>query len=96
MPLYERARLGARLNESGEWLLQQVKVALAEIRIGHEELTRWRGPGEYQVAIGALPMAAGVLVAQAVARILARRPELRITVKDGTYEALTQMLRNAS
>ena len=55
--LYERTRLGTRLNESGEWLLQQVKVALAEIRVGHEELARWRGQVALHVAIGSLPMA---------------------------------------
>jgi LysR family transcriptional regulator of gallate degradation len=93
--LYERTRLGARLNESGEWLLQQVKVAQAEIRVGHEELARWRGHSEPQVAIGSLPMATDVLVPQAVAQALSARPELRITVKDGTYEALTRLLRNA-
>ena len=93
--LYERTRLGARLNESGDWLLQQVKVALAEIRIGHEELARWRGLGESQVSIGALPMASDVLVPQAVAQVLVRRPELRIAVKDGTYESLIRLLRNA-
>lgn len=94
-PLYERTRLGARLNESGEWLLQQVKLALAEIRVGHEELARWRGQGESQVAIGALPMASDVLVPQAVAQTLAASSALRVTVKDGTYESLTRLLRNA-
>ena len=93
--LYERTRLGARLNDSGAWLLQQVKVALAEIRVGHEELARWRGQGESQVAIGALPMASDVLVPQAVAQTLAARAALRITVKDGTYESLTHLLRTA-
>jgi LysR family transcriptional regulator of gallate degradation len=93
--LYERTRLAARLNEPGEWLLQQVKVALAEIRVGHEELARWRGQGELQVAIGSLPMASDVLVPQAVAHVLGERPELRISVKDGTYESLTRLLRSA-
>lgn len=93
--LYDRTRLGARLNEPGEWLLQQVKVALAEIRVGHEELARWRGRGESQVAIGTLPMASDVLVPQAVAQALVQRPALRVTVKDGTYEALARLLRNA-
>lgn len=94
-PLYERTRLGARLNESGEWLLQQVKVALAEIRVGHEELARGRGLGESTVAIGSLPMASDVLVPQAVARSLMARPELRITVTEGTYESLARALRAA-
>ncbi|HVK33211.1 MAG TPA: LysR family transcriptional regulator [Burkholderiaceae bacterium] len=93
--LFERTRSGTRLNESGEWLLQQAKIALAEIRIGHEELARWRGQGSSQLAIGSLPMASDVLVPQAVALVLAQEPALRITVKDGTYESLTQLLRSA-
>lgn len=93
--LFERTRGGTRLNEAGEWLLQQAKIALAEIRIGHEELARWRGQGTSQLAIGSLPMASDVLVPQAVAQVLAQEPSLRITVKDGTYESLTQLLRRA-
>lgn len=97
-PLYERTRLGARLNDSGEWLLQQARVALAEIRVGREELVHQcgqRGQGGFQVAVGSLPMATDVLVPQAVAQALARQPELRITVKDGTYESLLRLLRHA-
>lgn len=93
--LFERTRSGTRLNESGEWLVQQAKIALAEIRIGHEELARWRGQGASQLAIGSLPMASDVLVPQAVAQALGQEPSLRITVKDGTYESLTQLLRSA-
>lgn len=93
--LYERTRVGTRLNESGEWLLQQVKVALAEIRVGQEELARWRGEGEAQITIGALPMATDVLVPQAVAHVLGVRPDLRVMVKEGTYESLIRLLRTA-
>jgi LysR family transcriptional regulator of gallate degradation len=93
--LFERTRNGTHLNEAGEWLLQQAKIALAEIRIGHEELARWRGQGASQLAIGSLPMASDVLVPQVVAQLLGAEPALRITVKDGTYESLTQLLRGA-
>jgi predicted TIM-barrel fold metal-dependent hydrolase len=89
-----RAHAPGRAPESGERLLQ-VKVALAEIRVGHEELARWRGQGASQVAIGSLPMASDVLVPQATALSLAGRDDLRITVKDGTYESLMQLLRRA-
>lgn len=93
--LFERTHGGMRLNEAGEWMLQQAKRALAEIRIGHEELGRWCGQGASQLAIGSLPMASDVLVPQAVALLLSRQPALRITVKDGTYESLTRLLRGA-
>ena len=74
---------------------QQAQLALAEIRIGHEELARWRGQGGTRVTIGTLPMAGDVLVSQAVALALGARSDLQLTVKDGTYESLTQMLRMA-
>ncbi|MES2941000.1 MAG: LysR family transcriptional regulator [Pseudomonadota bacterium] len=95
LPLFERTRVGARLNESGRWMLQQAQLALAEIRIGHEELARWRGQGRTQVTIGSLPMASDVLVPQAVAMGLGAGEGMELVVKDGTYEALAQMLRSA-
>jgi LysR family transcriptional regulator, regulator for genes of the gallate degradation pathway len=93
--LFERTSQGMRLNEAGEWMLQQAKIALAEIRIGHEELARWRGQVVSQLAIGSLPMASDVLVPQVVAHLLGLEPALRITVKDGTYESLRLLLRSA-
>ncbi len=92
IPLYERTRVGARLNGAGEWLLQHAKVALAEVRIGLQEIASPSGP---QVAVGALPMSSDVLVPQAVARALGRQPGMNILVKDGTYESLTRLLREA-
>ncbi|WP_298933486.1 LysR family transcriptional regulator [uncultured Ramlibacter sp.] len=95
MPLLERTRIGARLNESGRWMHQQAQLALAEIRVGHEELARWRGQGGTRVVIGTLPMASDVLVPQAVALAMGTASGIHFTVKDGTYESLTQMLRTA-
>ncbi|WP_420223351.1 LysR family transcriptional regulator [Pigmentiphaga litoralis] len=93
--LFERTRIGTRLNESGRWLLQHTQQALAEIRIGHEELARWRGLTGRHVSIGSLPMAGDVLVPRAAALALAAQPDLRLAVKDGTYDALIDMLRAA-
>ena len=95
LPLFERTRVGTRLNESGRWMLQQAQLALAEIRIAHEELARWRGEGRKSVTIGSLPMATDVLVPETVAAALRALPDVDVTVKDGTYEALTRMLRAA-
>lgn len=95
MRLFERTRLGTRLNEAGEWMLQQTQVALHELRVGHEELDRSCGRGAIHVTIGSMPMACDVLVPQATALSLAGRDDLRITVKDGTYESLMQLLRRA-
>lgn len=95
VPLFERTRVGTRLNEAGRWMHQQAQLALAEIRIGHEELANFRGRAGSRVAIGTLPMASDVLVPHAVALALSAQSNVHLTVKDGTYEALTQMLRVA-
>jgi LysR family transcriptional regulator of gallate degradation len=47
------------------------------------------------VSIGSLPMAGDVLVPRAAALALAAQPDLRLAVKDGTYDALIDMLRAA-
>lgn len=67
IPLFERTRVGTRLNESGRWLLMHARQAIAEIRIGHEELAHWRGLRGRRVSIGTLPMADDVLVPRASA-----------------------------
>jgi len=93
-PLFERSRRGTRLTDAGERLLRHAKLALAELRIAHDELAAFRGIAPGRVAIGALPMAADVLVPQALSRLFAAQPGLRVTVVDGTYEALLHQLRH--
>jgi LysR family transcriptional regulator of gallate degradation len=93
--LFERTRVGTRLNESGRWLLQHAQQAIDEIRIGHEELARWRGLGGRHVSIGSLPMAGDVLVPRAAALAIGAQTDVRLAVKDGTYAALVKMLRAA-
>lgn len=91
--LFERTRRGTRLTPAGELLLRHARLALAELRTGHEELAAFRGLAPGRVALGALPMAADVLVPQALARLFAQDPGLQVTVVDGTYEALMHQLR---
>ncbi|RZS78192.1 LysR family transcriptional regulator [Pigmentiphaga kullae] len=95
LPLFERTRVGTRLNESGRWLLLHGRRAVAEIRIGHEELARWRGLGGRRVSIGSLPMTGDVLVPRAAALAIGAESDLSLAIKGGTYEALTEMLRAA-
>lgn len=92
--LFERSRHGSHLTSAGEQVLRHVKLALAEVRIGHEEIDRFRGLSSARVAIGALPMASDVLVPQALSRLLRQRPGTVATVADGTYEALLHQLRH--
>jgi LysR family transcriptional regulator of gallate degradation len=92
--LLERSRRGTRMTEAGERVLHAVRLALAELRTGHDELATLSGASGGSVALGALPMTADVLVPQALARLFAARPGVTVTVADGTYEALLQQLRH--
>lgn len=92
--LLERSRHGTRLTDAGERVLQRVCLALAELRSGHDELAALLGGRRSQVAVGALPMTAELLVPQALLHLLASRPGLQVTVLDGTYEALVHRLRH--
>ena len=92
--LLERSRRGTRLTEAGERALHAVRLALAELRTGHDELAALSGASGGSVALGALPMTADVLVPQALSRLFAARPGVMVTVADGTYEALLLQLRH--
>ena len=95
--LFQRSQRGTRLTELGERVLLRAKLALAELRTGHDELAAFQGLGGVatgRVAVGALPMAADVLVPQALSRLFALQRGVRATVADGTYEALLHQLRH--
>ena len=92
--LFERSRRGTRLTEAGELLLQRARLALSELRSGQDELAAFRGLSPGRVTVGALPMTSDVLVPQSLTRLFAAEPGVRVTVVDGTYEALMQALRH--
>lgn len=92
--LFQRSVRGTRLTEAGEQVLRGAKLALAELRTGHEELAALRGLSPGRVAVGALPMASDVLVPQALAQLFAAQPGVMATVADGTYQALVHQLRH--
>lgn len=88
-----RSRRGTTLLPAGERLLRHARLATNELRIAYEELAGLLGSSGGFVAIGALPMAADVLVPQAIAGLAASDPQVRVKIVDGTYEALLQQLR---
>lgn len=94
MPLLQRSRRGSRLTDAGERMLLRAKLALAELRTGHDELAALCGRSAGRVAVGALPMACDVLVPQALSMLMQAQPGVQVTVVDGTYQALVHQLRH--
>lgn len=93
-PLLLRSPRGTRLSAAGDRVLLRAKLALAELRTGHDELALALGRAAGRVSIGVLPMASDVLFPRAMASLLAARPGVQVTVADGTYESLLQQLRH--
>jgi LysR family transcriptional regulator of gallate degradation len=90
--LFDRSRTGTRLTSAGERLLRHVGLAQAELRSAEDELAAFRGAAIGRLSVGALPMASEVLVPQALSQLFETDPGVRVTVVDGTYEALLHQL----
>lgn len=93
--LFHRTTAGVRLNSAGALVLRRVKLALAEFRLAAEDVAEYHGMVRGRVVVGSLPLSTGGLVPRAVQAVLARYPELNITIVDGTYDTLLHDLRHA-
>jgi LysR family transcriptional regulator of gallate degradation len=93
--LLERTTRGVRLTEPGEALLRRAKLALAELRVGQEEVASFRGQLRGRVVLGALPLSSSFLIPRAVTKLLDLHPEVHVTIVDGTYESLLYQLQCA-
>jgi LysR family transcriptional regulator of gallate degradation len=94
-PLFLKSVRGTRATESGEALLRRVKLAIAEARALEADVDAWRGTIRGRIVVGALPLTVSLLLPAAIEALLARHPEVDVTVVDGTYESLMRQLRSA-
>jgi DNA-binding transcriptional LysR family regulator len=92
-PLVLRERNGVRLTRAGEVLLRHAAVALeaideAERELGDQNTTRVR-----PVRLGAFASAAAGIVPRALERLARDRPDIALTLREGTSAVLTRALR---
>lgn len=93
VPLFSRTGRGAVPTPYGTLLVRHARDVIARMRLAGRELEDLRNGTGGTVAVGTLPSAAGGLVPDAIARLLADRPRLRVTITEGQHERLTGMLR---
>ncbi|MCS0631175.1 LysR substrate-binding domain-containing protein [Telluria mixta] len=93
--LVERTPRGVRLTGAGEILLRRIKLAFMELRVASEELASMQGVLQGRVTIAASPYASADLVPRAITQFLARHPQIKVTLVDGTHASLIYQLRNA-
>jgi LysR family transcriptional regulator of gallate degradation len=93
-PLFVRSsQAGLRLTETGTGLLSGCKLFLSELQQADEMLAALSGQMLGRLAIGTLPFSTAALLPRALDRVLQSLPSVQVTVIDGTYDTLIQLLR---
>jgi DNA-binding transcriptional LysR family regulator len=90
--LFERRSDGVRLTKSGMILLRHARVVLDEIAAAESELGGTL-PDVHEVRVGAFISAGAVLLPRALRALRDRRPDIRVTTREGTTPALVRALR---
>ncbi|WP_425071163.1 LysR family transcriptional regulator [Sagittula sp. S175] len=91
--LFERTSFGMVPVRACQDLAQAARLAFTEFDQAESELADFDGREVGRIVIGALPLSRSVVLPQALARFRLLRPKQRITVIDGTYDALLARLR---
>jgi LysR family transcriptional regulator of gallate degradation len=91
--LFEKSARGFLIpTEFAEVLARKVKLALAEIRAGLDELTSLGGEIQGEVIIGAAPRARAILLPRIAAQVRRKHPNLTLSMRYDSYAALERGL----
>ena len=92
--LYKKSAQGIELSRQGQILVQQIKLAFAELTQGLAEVAALAGEETGQIVVGAMPLSRHYLLPAAINAFASERPEVEVHVVDGPYEELLQGLRH--
>lgn len=91
--LLVRDRGGVRLTPQGAFFHGRAQASLAALQDGLDGLSPEGGARRMRLRVGALPTVAAGLLPEVVRDLLARAPDLRLTIADGAHAHLTGLLR---
>jgi len=95
-PLVVRRGKFVITTEAGSQLAREFRLAQVELEAGLSEIEALRGHETRRIAIGAMPLSRARILPVAVARFLARRPQVKLTIVEGSRAELVEPLRNGS
>ncbi|EIZ78534.1 LysR family transcriptional regulator [Novosphingobium sp. Rr 2-17] len=95
-PLVVRRGKFVITTEAGTSLAREFRLAQVELEAGISEIQALRGYETRSIAIGAMPLSRARILPLAVARFLARRPQVRLRIVEGSRAELVEPLRNGS
>lgn len=92
--LAERRGRGLMLTRAGVALARRLRLALAELRQGLEEIAELRGQESGRILIGAMPLSRARLLPLAITRFRCDFPQVDISVVEGSHAELVGPLRD--
>ncbi len=93
-PLAERRGKSVILTETGTRVARSFRLARLELENGLAELEALKGRETRRVVIGAMPLARARVLPRVIARVLRQRPDVRISVVEGSRTELLEPFRN--
>jgi LysR family transcriptional regulator of gallate degradation len=91
--LFHRSPRGILLTTEGETFLLHVRRALNELRHVPDDIAALHGNIQGAVTVGALPLGRTLILPNAIARMTARHPGVRVATDESAYETLVAGLR---
>ena len=92
--LIDRRGRGLALTRQGALLARRLRLALAELRSGLEDLADLKGQEAGRIVVGAMPLSRARLLPDAIARFRADFPHVYISVHEGSHAELVGPLRD--
>jgi DNA-binding transcriptional LysR family regulator len=92
--LVDRRGRGLALTRQGALLARRLRLALAELRSGLEDIADLKGQESGRIVVGAMPLCRARLLPHVIARFRADFPQVDISVHEGAYTELVGPLRD--
>lgn len=92
--LAERRGRGVALTNAGAALARRLRLALAELRSGLEEIEALKGQESGRVVVGAMPLSRARLLPRVISRFRREFPQVHISVHEGSHAELVGPLRD--
>ncbi|PHQ64105.1 MAG: LysR family transcriptional regulator [Sphingobium sp.] len=92
--LVDRRGRGVMLTRAGLALAQRLRLALAELRQGLEDLADLKGEEGGRILVGAMPLSRARLLPDAIVRFRYDFPHVAISVHEGSHAELVGPLRD--
>ena len=90
--LVNRGSGGSVLTPTGEIFCKRARLILAELMDAEQELGLWHSGGAGHVVVGALPVAAPMLIPQTLKALAVLAPRVTVEVIEGAYDIMFREL----